>query len=210
MSEPPVPAEWMNDISKILLTQEQIQERVATLGRQITQDYAGKKPVLIGVLKGIIFFMADLLRSINIPLEVDFMSVSNYSAESRAQGLVRLVKDLEMPIYERHVIFVEDIIDTGLTIHYLLRNLRARQPASLEICVLFNKSKNRLIDLPLRYKGFDIPDNYVVGYGLDYREQYRNLPFVGLLKAEALHQGESPKASSHSDQSKQGDVPVAL
>ena len=133
--------------------------------------------------------MADLLRAINVPVEVDFMSVSNYSSEAREQGVVRLVKDLETPIAGRHLIFVEDIIDTGLTLHYLLRSLQARQPASLEVCVLFNKDKRRLIDLPLRYKGFDIPDNYVVGYGLDYREKYRNLPFVGLLKAEALHRG---------------------
>lgn len=190
--EYPVPEEWMADISKILFTETQIQARVAALGRQIVHDYTDKKPVLVGVLKGVIFFMADLLRAINIPVEVDFMSVSNYSPELRDKGVVRLVKDLEMPIEGRHVIFVEDIIDTGLTINYLLRNLRARQPASLEVCVLFNKEKRRLIDLPLRYKGFNVPDNYVVGYGLDYREQYRNLPFVGLLKAQALHQPSHP------------------
>ncbi len=189
MEEYPVPQEWMQDISRVLFTSEQIQERVAALGQQIARDYAGKSPLLVGVLKGIIFFMADLLRAINVPVEVDFMAVSNYSPEARQQGVVRLVKDLETPIAGRHLIFVEDIIDTGLTLYYLLQSLQARQPASLEVCVLFNKDKRRLIDLPLRYKGFDIPDYYVVGYGLDYREKYRNLPFVGLLKAEALHRG---------------------
>ena len=134
----------------------------------------------------IIFFMVDLLRKINIPVEVDFMSVSSYSPESRDLGFVRLVKDLELSITDRHVLFVEDIIDTGLTLNYLLQTLRARQPASLEVCVLFNKEKRRLIDLSLRYEGFKIPDYYVVGYGLDYQEKYRNMPFVGLLKAEVL------------------------
>lgn len=174
----------MQVIDRVLFTPEQIQARVAELGAQISRDYAGKSLLLIGVLKGVIFFMADLLRAIDIPVEVDFMSVSNYSAESRDMGYVRLSKDLEVSITGRHVIFVEDIIDTGLTINYLLSTLKARQPASLEVCVLFDKEVRRLIDLPLRYKGFDIPDYYVVGYGLDFREKYRNIPFVGLLKAE--------------------------
>lgn len=174
------------DIERVLFTSEQLQTRVAELGAQISRDYAGKPLLLIGVLKGIIFFMADLMRAIDIPVEVDFMAVSSYSPESRERGLVRLVKDLETPITGRHVLFVEDIIDTGLTIHHLLRTLKVQQPASLEVCVLFNKEKRRLINLPLRYKGFDIPDYYIVGYGLDYREKYRNMPFVGLLKAKAL------------------------
>ena len=184
-----VPPERLKDIERVLFTPEQIRARVAELGGQISQDYAGKSLLLIGVLKGIIFFMADLMRAIDIPVEVDFMAVSNYSSEAREMGLVRLVKDLEIPITGRHVLFVEDIIDTGLTLNYLLRTLRAQQPASLEVCVLFNKEKRRLIDLPLQYKGFDIPDYYIVGYGLDYREKYRNMPFVGLLKAEALQGG---------------------
>lgn len=181
-----IPPEYMEIIDRVLFTPEQIQTRVAELGAQISQDYAGKSLLLIGVLRGVIFFMADLLRAINIPVEVDFISVSNYSPEARDMGLVRLVKDLDLSITDRHVIFVEDIIDTGLTLNYLLRSLKARQPASLEVCVLFNKEKRRLIDLSLRYEGFKIPDYYVVGYGLDYREKYRNMPFVGLLKAEAL------------------------
>ena len=181
-----IPPECMQVIDRVLFSPEQIQKRIAELGAQISEDYAGESLMLIGVLRGVIFFMADLLRAINIPVEVDFMSVSSYSPESRDMGFVRLVKDLELPITDRHVLFVEDIIDTGLTINYLLRTLKARQPASLEVCVLFNKEKRRLIDLALRYEGFKIPDYYIVGYGLDYREKYRNIPFVGLLKAEVL------------------------
>jgi hypoxanthine phosphoribosyltransferase len=175
-----------DDISQVLLTEETINQRVRALGDAISQDYAGRNPLLIGVLKGVVPFMADLLRTITIPVEVDFMAVSSYSLESRDQGMVRLVKDLEAPITGRHVVFVEDIIDTGLTLNSLLRTLRARDPASLDVCVLFNKPKRRLIDIPLRYKGFDLPDRLVVGWGLDYREQYRNLPFVGLLKPEVF------------------------
>jgi hypoxanthine phosphoribosyltransferase len=186
MDEYQIPESCREVIDRVLFTPEQIQERVAELGRQISQDYADQSLLLIGVLRGVIFFMADLLRAIRIPVEVDFMAVSSYSPESRDRGFVRLVKDLEVPITARHVLFVEDIIDTGLTIHYLLRTLKARQPASLEVCTLFDKEKRRLIDLPLRYTGFSIPDFYVVGYGLDYREKYRNLPFVGLIKAEAF------------------------
>ena len=181
-----IPPECMQVIDRVLYTPDQIQQRVAELGAQITQDYAGKSLLLIGVLRGVIFFMTDLLRAIRIPVEVDFMSVSNYSPEARDRGYVRLVKDLELSITGRHVLFVEDIIDTGLTINYLLQTLKARQPASLEICCLFNKEKRRLIDLDLRYEGFKIPDYYVVGYGLDYREKYRNMPFVGLIKGEVL------------------------
>jgi hypoxanthine phosphoribosyltransferase len=179
-------AEIAKDIREILLTPEQIQARVAALGEQISADYADKDLLLVGVLKGVLMFIADLLRQITIPVAVDFIAVSSYSSEARDRGYVSLVKDLDIPITGRHVIFIEDVIDTGLTLNYLLRNLRARTPASLEVCVLFNKPVRRLVDIPLRYKGFDIPDQFVVGYGLDYREKYRNLPFVGLLKAEAI------------------------
>ncbi len=170
------------DINEILISPAELQQRVAEIGRTISRDYAGRNPLLIGVLKGVVFFMADLLRAITIPIEVDFIAVSSYSPEARQHGVVRMVKDLEFPITGRHVLFVEDVIDTGLTLNYILRNLQARQPASLEVCVLFDKSAHRLIDIPLRYKGFDLPNRFVVGYGLDYRERYRNLPFVGLLK----------------------------
>jgi hypoxanthine phosphoribosyltransferase len=174
------------DISEILITAEQIDERVRSLGQAISHDYAGLNPLLVGVLKGVVFFMADLLRAIDIPVEVDFMAVSSYSSEARDRGVVRLVKDMEVPISGRHVLFVEDVVDTGLTLNYLLHNLRMRAPTSLEVCTLFNKPKHRLIDLPLKYTGFDLPDRFVVGYGLDYRERYRNLPFVGLLSSQAL------------------------
>lgn len=174
--------ELASDISEILISPEELQQRVVEIGRAISQDYAGKNPLLIGVLKGVVFFMADLLRAITVPIEVDFIAVSSYSPEASQRGVVRLVKDLELPIVGRHVLFVEDVIDTGLTLNYILRNLQARQPASLEVCVLFDKSEHRLIDIPLKYKGFDLPNRFAVGYGLDYRERYRNLPFVGLLK----------------------------
>jgi hypoxanthine phosphoribosyltransferase len=172
------------DIQDILIPSEEIQHKVNQIGQLISRDYLGRNPLLVGVLKGVLFFMADLLRSITIPTEIDFIAVANYSLESRDQGVVRLVKDLEIPIADRHVLFIEDVIDTGLTLNYILQSLRARQPASLEVCVLFNKPDHRLMDIPLKYKGFDLPDRFVVGYGLDYKEKYRNLPFVGLLRPE--------------------------
>ena len=174
------------DIQEVLLTAEDVQQRVRELGRAISQDYAGLDPLLVGVLKGVAVFMADLLRSITIPVEVDFMAVASYSPEARNKGFVRLLKDLETPLAGRHVLFVEDVVDTGLTLGYLLRSLKARGPASLEVCTFFNKPQHRLIDIPLKYTGVDLPDRFVVGYGLDYRERYRNLPFVGVLKPEAL------------------------
>jgi len=177
------------NIREILFSTEQIEERVRAMGAEISMEYAGRNPLLVGVLKGVLFFMADLLRSISIPVEVDFMAVSSYSPEARERGLVRLVKDLETPLVERHVLFVEDVVDTGLTLNYLLQNLRSRKPSSLEVCTLFNKSQHRLINIPIKYEGFELPDLFVVGYGLDYRERYRNLPFVGLLKPEAFQSG---------------------
>lgn len=173
-------------LGKIILSSAEIEQKVWQIGEAVSQDYAGRDPLLVGVLKGVLFFMADLLRAMTIPVEVDFMAISNYSAAARASGLVRLEKDLETPLEGRHVLFVEDVIDTGLTLNYLLRGLRERQPASLDVCTLFNKPHHRLIDIPLKYKGFDLPDRFVVGYGLDYRERYRNLPFVALLKAHVF------------------------
>ena len=171
-----------NDIQNIVIPSDHIQEKTRAIGRTISREYIGLNPLMVGVLKGVLFFMADLLRNITIPIEIDFIEVSSYTSEARDQGYVRLVKDLESPIYNRHVIFVEDVIDTGLTLNYILQNLRSRQPASLEVCALFNKPEHRLIDIPIRYKGFDLPDEFVVGYGLDFKEKYRNLPFVGSLK----------------------------
>lgn len=178
--------ELTNGIRQVLYTQEQIQERVAELGEAISQDYAGRNPLMIGVLKGVLFFMADLLRELTIQAEVDFIAVSSYSREAREHGMVRLMKDLDVSISGRHVLFIEDVIDTGLTLNYLLQNLRARQPASLEVCVLFDKSSSRLLNIPIKYKGFDLPPYFVVGYGLDFREKYRNLPFIGLLSPDVF------------------------
>jgi hypoxanthine phosphoribosyltransferase len=178
-------------IHDILISAQEIEQCVHEIGQAISRDYAGCNPLLIGVLKGVLFFMADLLRAITIPVEVDFMAVSTYTPEARDQGVVRLIKDLEIPIADRHVLFVEDVVDTGLTLNYLLRILRARGPASLEVCVLFNKPEHRLIDVPLKYKGFDLPDRFVVGYGLDHRERYRNLPFVGVLAPQVLQRSRT-------------------
>lgn len=178
--------ELSEGIQEVLISESEIKQRVLEIGQAISRDYAQRDPLLVGVLKGVVPFMADLLRAITIPVEVDFMAVSSYSAEVRDRGMVRLEKDLSMPITGRHVLFVEDVIDTGLTLNYLLRTLRAREPASLEVCVLLNKPERRLIDIPLKYKGFDVPDLLVVGCGLDFRERYRNLPFVGLLKSEVF------------------------
>ncbi len=184
---PPEAYQQTADVSRIIFTAKEIEDRVQMLGEEISREYEGLNPLLVGVLKGGFPFMADLVRMITIPLEVDFISISSYSAESRDQGFVRILKDLEESIEGRHVLFIEHVIDTGLTLNYLLKNLEARNPASLKVSVLFNKSRRRLINVPLAYKGFDLPDRFVVGYGLDYREQYRNLPFVGILKAEILH-----------------------
>jgi hypoxanthine phosphoribosyltransferase len=185
--------ELTNGIREVLYTQEQIHERVVELGEAISRDYAGQNPIMVGVLKGVVFFMADLLRELTIPAEVDFIAVSSYSPEARDHGMVRLMKDLETPISGRHILFVEDVIDSGFTLNYLLQNLRARQPASLEVCVLFDKSSNRLLDIPIKYKGFDLPPYFVVGYGLDFREKYRNLPFVGLLSPDVFQNAQTEK-----------------
>lgn len=171
-------------IQQVLISREEIEAKIYELGAAISHDYVGRDPLLVGVLKGVVPFMADLVRAITIPIEVDYMDIARFQAES--SGAVRLEKDLNVPIEGRHILFVEDVIDTGMTLNYLLRTLRAREPASLEVCVFFNKPAHRLVDIPLRYKGFDLPDKFVVGYGLDYREQYRNLPFVGLLHAHVF------------------------
>lgn len=179
-------------ISDILLTEAQIRRRVSALGAAIAADYAGLDPLLVGVLRGVIVFMADLMRAIPIPFTVDFLAISSYGAQVRP-GQVRLLKDLESSIEGRHVLFVEDMVDTGLTLHTLLRMLDERRPASLHVCTLFDKPRLRLVKLPLRYVGFELPDRYVVGYGLDYHQQYRNLPFVGALSAQVLLPGAAPE-----------------
>jgi hypoxanthine phosphoribosyltransferase len=164
-----------------LISAEAIQQRVRELAADISRDYAGRDLVLIGVLRGVIFFIADLMRAISIPTSFDLISISRYGPTAQTRGVVRITKDLEEPIEDRHVLFVEDIIDTGLTLGYLLRTLRARNPASLEVCVLLDRPHRRLIDIAVAYRGFEIRDDFVVGYGLDYRQRYRNLPYVGLF-----------------------------
>ncbi len=170
------------DVEEILLTEEQIQARVAELGIQLTADYAGREPVLISVLKGSIVFLADLVRGVELPLSIDIMEVSSYGAATESSGQVRILKDLSNPIEGRDVIVVEDIIDTGLTLNYLLRYLREKHPASLRICCLLDKPARRLTEIEIDYVGFTIPDRFVIGYGLDYGERYRNLPYVGVLR----------------------------
>lgn len=177
-------------VRDILLSAETIAQRVRELGVAISHDYEGCNPLLVGVLKGVFPFMSDLLRMITIPVEVDFMAISRYAALEQRNGAVRITKDLDIAIEGRHVLFVEDVIDTGLTLSYLMRNLKIRRPASLKVCTLFDKSRRRLIDIPLHYKGFDLPAKFVVGYGLDYREKYRNLPFVGLLSPDVFQPDE--------------------
>jgi hypoxanthine phosphoribosyltransferase len=183
------PTDLTYGLGRIVLTEAEIRARIGELSGQISRDYAGLNPLLVGVLKGVIFFMSDLLLGITIPVTVDFMAISRYDPARKTKGSVRLIKDLDEIIEGRHLIFVEDIVDTGLTLNYLLRILRARGPASLEVCALFNKPEHRLTNIPIRYIGFDLPDRFVVGYGLDYREAYRHLPYLAELRPEALARG---------------------
>ncbi len=176
------------DLREVLYDEPTLQARVTELGQQIERDYAGQSPLLLGILKGSFPFLADLARAINLPLSVDFMAVSSYGAGTKSSGVVRIVKDLDREIEGRHVIIVEDIIDTGLTLDYLRENLQTRGPASLEIAALLDKKIVRkgkpLEDMRARYVGFECPDEFVVGYGLDYRGRYRNMPFIGVLRPE--------------------------
>jgi hypoxanthine phosphoribosyltransferase len=189
--------ELSKDIQDVYLSREEISKRVEELGADISHDYAGKNPLLVGALKGVICFMADLIRAIHIPIEMDFIAISSYSAEERDRGVVRVIKDIDTPITDRHVIFVEDVVDTGLTLNYLLKSFRVRMPGSIEVCAMFNKPTRRLINIPIRYKGFDLPDYFVVGYGLDYAEKYRNLPYVGVLKPGVLFSRAKNEAPGH-------------
>jgi hypoxanthine phosphoribosyltransferase len=171
-------------IGEVLIDEPALQARIAELGEEISSDYVGKDLLLVGVLKGAVFFMADLMRSLTVPCEVDFMAISSYGTETDSSGVVRILKDLDIPLADRHVLVVEDIIDSGLTLSYLMRNLRAREPASLEVCALLTKPDRREIDVQVRYVGFEIPNRFVVGYGLDYAERYRNLRYVGVLSED--------------------------
>jgi hypoxanthine phosphoribosyltransferase len=168
-------------IGEIIVQADDLQHRVAELGAEVSRDYAGKDLLLVGVLKGAIFFLSDLMRHIDVPCEVDFMAVASYGSATESSGVVRILKDLDIAIEDRHVLIVEDIVDSGLTLQYLLRSLRTRNPASLEVCALLTKPSRREVDLPARYIGFEIPDRFAIGYGLDHAEKYRNLPFVAAL-----------------------------
>lgn len=174
-----------DDIGTVLISEEQIRAKVRELGQQITSDYADRSVTLVSVLKGSLPFMADLMRAIEIPVQIDLMEVSSYGGTStETSGLVRILKDLSSSIAGKDVLIVEDIIDTGLTLNYLLRYLRGKSPASLRICALLDKPARRLVEIPIDYTGFSIPDEFVVGYGLDFGEYYRNLPFIGVLRRE--------------------------
>jgi hypoxanthine phosphoribosyltransferase len=169
-------------VGEILVQPDELSRRVLELGRQISADYAGRDLLLVGVLKGAVFFLSDLMRSLDVPCEVDFMAVASYGSATDSSGVVRILKDLDVALEGRHVLIVEDIIDSGLTLQYLLRSLGARNPASIEVCALLTKPERRKVELEPRYVGFEIPNRFVVGYGLDHGERYRNLPYVAVLE----------------------------
>ena len=169
-------------VGEELVSQEDLQRRVRELGEEISRDYEGKELFLVGVLKGAVFFLSDLMRALRVPCEVDFMAVASYGSSTDSSGVVRILKDLDATIEGKDVLIVEDIIDSGLTLSYLLRTLRARDPRSLEVCALLTKPERREVELPIRYTGFEIPNKFVIGYGLDHAERYRNLPYVAVLQ----------------------------
>jgi hypoxanthine phosphoribosyltransferase len=172
------------NIQEVLVSREALATRIAELGEEISRDYAGKELLMAGILKGAIMFMVDLAREVQLPLTIDFMAISSYGASTKSSGVVRIIKDLDESVDGKHILVVEDIIDTGLTLKYIMRNLSARRPASVKVCGLLVKDKGRPINIDVDYVGFTIPDRFVVGYGLDYAEVYRNLPYVGVLKPE--------------------------
>lgn len=174
----------INDIKRVLISQEELASRIKAMGDEISADYAGKEILMIGVLRGAVIFMADLARAIKVPVALDFMAVSSYGSSTTSSGIVRIIKDLDEEIQGKHILIVEDIIDSGLTLKYLLENIKSRKPASVKICTLLNKPERRKADVDINYNGFIVPDEFVVGYGLDYAEKYRNLPFIGVLKPE--------------------------
>ena len=179
-------AELERGVDEILIDEARLQARIAELGEELSTDYAGRDILLIGILKGAVFFMADLMRRLRVPCEIDFMAISSYGAGTDSSGVVRILKDLDINIEDRHVLVVEDIIDSGLTLSYLMRNLEARRPRTLEVCALLTKPERREIDVPVRYIGFEIPNRFVIGYGLDFAERYRNLPFVAVLHPDLV------------------------
>ena len=176
-------------VTEVLIDRETLQRRISELGEEISADYAGRDLLLVGVLKGAVFFMADLMRGLTIPCEIDFMAISSYGDSTDSSGVVRILKDLDINIEGRDVLVVEDIIASGLTLSYLMRNREAREPATLEICALLTKPERREIEVPVRYVGFEIPNRFVIGYGLDFAERYRNLPYVGILDPDLIPEG---------------------
>ncbi len=176
-------------VSEVLVEEDALQRRIAELGAEISADYAGRDLLLVGVLKGAVFFLADLMRQLTVPCEIDFMAISSYGASTDSSGVVRILKDLDINIEGRHVLVVEDIVDSGLTLSYLMRNLEAREPATLEVCALLTKPERREIAVPVRYTGFEIPNRFVIGYGLDFAERYRNLPYVAVLDGSLVPEG---------------------
>jgi hypoxanthine phosphoribosyltransferase len=173
-------------VGEILIEEDVLQARITELGQEISKEYEGRDLLLVGVLKGAVFFMADLMRELSVPCEIDFMAISSYGASTDSSGVVRILKDLDANIAGRDVLVVEDIIDSGLTLSYLMRSLKARKPASLEICALLTKPDRREIDVPVRFVGFEIPNKFVIGYGLDFAERYRNLPYVAVLHPDLI------------------------
>src|SRR5918998_5712640 len=174
----------MSEAGRVLVSSEDIQEKVREIGRRITEDYRGQKLLLVGILRGAVVFLSDLMRHLELPCEIDFMEVSSYGTGTQSSGVVRILKDLEEDITGKHVLIIEDIIDTGLTLSYLRRSLLARSPASLEVCAFLTKPSRRRVELEVKYLGFEVPDEFVVGYGLDYGGVYRNLPDICVLKKE--------------------------
>ena len=183
-----------DDVAEILIDEDRLRNRIRELGERISTDYEGKRPLLVCILKGGVVFLADLSRQITVPHEIDFMAISSYGSSTESSGIVRILKDLDTNISGRHVLIVEDIVDTGRTLEYVMRNLETRQPASLRICTLLSKPSRREIDIPADYVGFEIPNVFVIGYGLDFAEIYRNLPFIGVLKPEKYQ--DTTKSSS--------------
>ena len=172
------------DIEKILYSEQDIRQKVEELGKQISSDYKGKNPLLISILKGGVVFLADIMRAVSIPVEIEFMGVASYGNSTKSTGVVQITKDCNIDISNRHVLIIEDIVDTGLSLNYILRYLQGKNPRSLRICVLLDKVDTHEPDIEMAYKAFDVPDEFIVGYGLDYDEKYRNLPYIGILKKE--------------------------
>lgn len=187
------PHDMHNDIEEILISEEALRRRTAELGEQIARDYLGQSLLLLGTLKGAVPFIADLARAIPLPLELDYMAVASYGDSTQSSGVVRIIKDLEGPVHQKHILVVEDIIDSGLTLHYLVDMLRQRRPLSLRLCALLDKERPRVKEVSVDYLGFRIPDRFVVGYGLDYAQRYRNLPYIGILKPAVYSDVKKPE-----------------